>query len=87
VQAAYHVLHDQILEGSVVTLVARHDLVDFDTDVDGDQEEGVTLGVNFRPTEQTVFKLDWNRSWETARSGTEKDEGHDRVFFSFATYF
>ena len=86
-QAAYHILHDHLLEGSVVTLVARHDMVDFDSDVDGDKEEGVTLGINFRPTEETVFKLDWNRSWETARGGTEKDNGHDRVFFSFATYF
>lgn len=86
-EADYHVLHDRFLDGSVVTLVVRHDLVDYDTDVDGDQEEGLTLGVNFRPTEKTAFKLDWNRTWRTARGATEKDDGRDRVFFSFATYF
>lgn len=86
-EADYHVLHDRFLDGSVVTLVVRHDLVDYDTDVDGDQEEGLTLGVNFRPTEETAFKLDWNRTWRTARGAVEKDDGRDRVFFSFATYF
>jgi hypothetical protein len=86
-QASWHVLHDRLLEGSVVTLVARGDVMDFDTDVDGDEQEGLTLGVNFRPTEETVFKLDWNRSWTTARDMTERGDGEDRVFFSFATYF
>ncbi|HPF35737.1 MAG TPA: hypothetical protein P5571_12700 [Candidatus Krumholzibacteria bacterium] len=86
-EAAYHVLHDRFLAGSVVTLVVRHDLVDYDTDVDGDQEQGLTLGANFRPTEETAFKLDWTRTWSTARGATEKDDGRDRVFFSFATYF
>jgi len=86
-QASWHVLHDRILDGSVVTLVARGDMMDFDTDVDGDEQQGVTLGVNFRPTEETVFKLDWNRSWDTARGATERSDGEDRVFFSFATYF
>ena len=32
--------------------------MDYDTDVDGDQASAVTLGVNFRPTEESVFKLD-----------------------------
>ncbi len=86
-QAALHVLHDRFLEGSVVTLVLRGDAVDFDSDVDGDTTEGVTCGVNFRPTEETVFKLDWNRSWTTGRAMTERSDGDDRMFFSFATYF
>lgn len=86
-EAGYHVLRDRFLDGSVITLVVRHDLVDYDTDTDGDQEEGLTLGVNFRPTEETAFKLDWNRTWTTARGATAKDDGRDRVFFSFATYF
>ena len=61
-QVNYHVLHDKLLQGSVVTLVARGDWMDSDSDLEGDSEEGFTLGVNFRPTEETVFKLDWNRS-------------------------
>jgi len=86
-QFGYHVLHDRLLKGSVVTLVVRHDMIDYDTDLDGDLDEGITFGVNFRPTEDTVFKLDWNRTWLTARDQTERNDGHDRVFFSFATYF
>ncbi len=86
-QAGWHVLHDAVMDGSLFTLVTRWDAVDFDTAVDGDAETGLTFGVNFRPTEETVFKLDWNRTWTTARGATESGDGEDRVFFSFATYF
>jgi hypothetical protein len=85
-QANYHILHDKLLQGSVVTLVARGDWVDYDTDRDGDAEEGLTLGVNFRPTEETVFKLDYNWKWVTPAEG-EKGDSEGLFFFSFATYF
>jgi len=85
-QANYHLLHDRFLDGSVVTLVVRGDWMDYDTDVDGDSETGLTLGANFRPTEETAFKLDWNRTTKTDVFG-EKGDGQDRIFFSFATYF
>lgn len=87
VQTSWHIMHDRLLDGSVVTLTARGDVMDFDSDIDGDKEEGLTLGVNLRPTEETVFKLDWNRSWTTARNSTEQGDGEDRISFSFATYF
>jgi len=85
-QANWHVLHDRLLQGSVVTLVARGDWIDYDTDRDGDAEEGPTLGANFRPTEETVFRLDytWNRQTPV---GGEKGDARGRFFFSFATYF
>lgn len=85
-QANYHVLHDALMAGSVVTLVARGDWIDYDTDADGDSEEGVTLGVNFRPTEETAFKLDYNWSWATPAGG-EQGDAEGRLFFSFASYF
>ena len=85
-QANYHLLHDVFLNGSVVTLVARGDWVNFDTDRDGDSEEGFTLGANFRPTEETVFKFDYNWTWATPLAG-EKGDAANRFFFSFATYF
>ncbi len=85
-QVNYHLLHDAVLEGSVFTAVVRGDWVDFDTDQDGDCEEGVTLGLNFRPTEETVFKMDYNWAWHTPVAG-EKDDAEGRFFFSFATYF
>jgi len=85
-QLNYHVLHDALMNGSVVTLVARGDWVDYDTDRDGDTEDGFTLGANFRPTEETVFKLDYNWSRTTPVAG-ERGDTKGRFFFSFATYF
>ncbi len=85
-QANYHLLHDTFLNGSVVTLVARGDWVDYDTDRDGASEDGLTLGVNFRPTEETVFKFDYNWTWLTPVAGDQAD-AVNRFFFSFATYF
>ena len=86
VQANWHVLHDKLLPGSVVTLVARGDWVDYDSDNDGDAEEGVTIGANFRPTEETVIRVDHN--WRKATPpGGEKGDAEGRLFLSFATYF
>jgi len=85
-QANWHVLHDRLLAGSVVTLVARGDWVDYDSDRDGDAEEGVTLGVNFRPTEETVLRLDHNWRKVTPPAGS-KGEAQGTLYFSFATYF
>jgi hypothetical protein len=85
-QVNYHLLLDAAMVGSVFTLVARGDWIDFDTDQNGDSEEGLTLGLNFRPTEETVFKADYNWSWHTPSDG-EKGDAEGRFFFSFATYF
>ena len=85
-QVNYHLLHDAALAGSVFTAVARVDWIDYDTDQDGDTEEGFTLGLNFRPTEETVFKMDYNWAWQTPVGG-EKGDAEGRFFFSFATYF
>jgi hypothetical protein len=85
-QVNYHVLHDKLLQGSVVTLVARGDWMDFDRDIAGDAEDGITLGVNFRPTEETVFKFDYNWTWKTDTMD-ERSDAANRFFFSLATYF
>jgi hypothetical protein len=86
-QVNWHVLYDRLLPGSVVTLVARADALDYDTDVDGDQATALTLGVNFRPTEESVFKLDYAWSRTTARGAGDSTEAPGRLFFSVATYF
>jgi hypothetical protein len=85
-QVNWHLLHDALMAGSVFTVVARGDWIDFDTDTGGDAEEGLTLGANFRPTEETVFKLDYSWTSGTPPLG-EKDAAVGRLFFSFATYF
>lgn len=85
-QVNYHILHDKLMAGSVVTLVVRGDWVDYDTDNSGDSEDGITFGANFRPTEETVFKFDYNLKKSTPLDGA-KGEAKGRFFFSLATYF
>ena len=63
----------------------RVDYVDFDTQRPGQSTGQVSLGVNFRPTQDSVLKLDFVR-------GRTRDEfnivgDHAFVLFSLATYF
>jgi hypothetical protein len=64
---------------------ARVDAVDFDSDRNGDSVRQVTVGINFRPTEDTAFKLDYLRG--RSRDPFENASDHAGVQFSVATYF
>jgi hypothetical protein len=64
---------------------ARWDYVDFDTGVVGTSTAQVSVGLNFRPTMDSVLKLDFVR-------GRGRDEfnnlgEHAYLLFSLATYF
>ena len=80
------------LEGAVSDLprsyfetVVRFDRVDFDRDLKGDDVRKWTLGVNFRPTSESVFKLDYFKSWSHDRFNVlARGAG---ILFSVATYF
>ncbi len=87
-QGNYHIIADRLLQGSVFTLVARYDYVDFalSGDLDDAVQDRITLGVNFRPVEDTVFKLDWGFNWETPSGGARARQG-SLLAFSVATYF
>lgn len=68
------------LEESTFTLVFRMEHLELD---DTRTERG-TIGINFRPIEETVFKFDYQINWE--------DWSHNRVrndtfLFSLASYF
>lgn len=70
---------------SSFALKLRMDYVDFDADLDGSSSAQVTTGVNFRPTRDSVFKLDYVR-------GRGRDEFNNRaehafILASLATYF
>ena len=70
---------------SIFALKARFDYVDFDTDVRGTSIAQITAGVNFRPTPDSVIKLDYVR-------GRGRDEfnnlgQHAFLLASLATYF
>lgn len=64
---------------------ARLDVVDFDTGLPGDGLRRLTLGVNFRPTVETAFKLNYFRGW--ARDRFNNPELSAGLLFSVATYF
>lgn len=88
-QAAWHFLPGKVsgLPNSIFTAVARYDQVDFDTDDEGDRVRRLTLGGNFRITEDTALKADMSRSWTLARGDSEEGDGVDAFRFSVATYF
>ncbi len=73
------------LPNSKLTGVVRYGAVDFDTDVDGDSQQRLTLGLNLRPEEDTVFKLDYQYNW--LRDGFNIEARSAAVLFSAATYF
>lgn len=73
------------LPKSVFTGVVRAGTVDFDADAAGDSHRRLTLGLNFRPGEDTVFKLDYRRDRE--RDPFNNEERGAAFLFSVATYF
>lgn len=71
--------------GSVFTAKLRLDRVDFDTEAVGQHVEQVSVGLNFRPTSESVIKLDLVRGREFDRFNNRAD--FLRLLASFATYF
>ncbi|HSA55324.1 MAG TPA: hypothetical protein VLE53_06445 [Gemmatimonadaceae bacterium] len=67
------------------TAKLRFDRIDLDTGVIGDDVTQVSVGVNFRPTSDSVIKLDLVRGRSHDRFNNASD--HARLLASFATYF
>ena len=65
--------------------VTRLDRVDLDADLEGDSQMRLTLGLNFRPTQESVFKLNYLYNW--ARNRFHVKGAGAGVLFSVATYF
>lgn len=73
------------LPRSVFEAKARLDYVDFDRDIPGDDGWRVSAGINFRPTSDTAFKLDYFRGRGHDRFNNPADRAG--ILFSAATYF
>jgi hypothetical protein len=73
------------LPTSAFALKARAESVDFDADLDGDDLRQASGGVNFRPTEDTVVKLEYVRGRTRDRFAVPTDFA--RLLLSVATYF
>ena len=73
------------LPRSHFTGMVRYGLVDFDADIDGDSQRRLSLGLNFRPEEEAVFKVDYQRNWQ--RDAFDNLVRGAAFLFSAATYF
>ena len=63
----------------------RLDYVDFDADHVGQETRQISLGLNFRPTQDSVLKLDYVRG--RSRDEFNSPSDHAFILFSLATYF
>ena len=86
-QGMYRFLEGRIaaLPASRFAAVLRYDVVDFDLATDGDSGKRVTFGVNFRPTDDTVFKVDYQHNWIRDPFNTQVRAA--AILFSVASYF
>ena len=73
------------MPSSSFAVKARFDYVDFDSDAAGQETRQVSLGLNFRPTQDTALKFDYVRGRSRDEFNTAAD--HAFVLFSLATYF
>jgi hypothetical protein len=73
------------LPHSIFTATLRYDHVDFDLDTKGDAQQKFTVGLNFRPTEDTVFKLNYVHSRTTDPVPITVPGA--AILFGVATYF
>ena len=73
------------IPASVFALKARVDMVDFDTDMIGQSTSQLSVGVNFRPTQDSVVKLDYVRGRGRDRFNNPRE--HAFLLASVATYF
>ena len=89
VQGNYHFGHGWIglFDRSVFTAVARWGAIDYDRDVAGDGATRLSLGLNWRPVEETAFKLSYDFDWALARGESDAGDSTDRIWFSLASYF
>lgn len=86
-QLAYHFGRGvlEFLPRSKFTVIVRHEFVDFDTAIEGDAVQRLTVGLNFRPGEDTVFKFDYHFQWQWDRVDVLEQSAGLRL--SVASYF
>jgi len=73
------------LPNSVFTGIFRYGRIDFDADAGGDSQRRLTFGLNFRPSEDSVFKLDYQR--DKSLDPLNNQVQGAALLFSAATYF
>jgi hypothetical protein len=75
----------ETMAGSYFSAGIRLDVIDLDTQIPGDDTRQITVGANFRPNAETVFKLNYVRGRTTDRFNVAAQSS--KLLFSVATYF
>ncbi len=93
VQANYHFLPQFLrrwapsyfTEASTFTAVVRWDQINTNSEFSDTKKERLTFGLNFRPVEDTVFKVDYQFNFEDGKNN--RNLRNDGLVLSVATYF
>jgi hypothetical protein len=71
-------------DASTFTAVVRWDQINTNSEFSDTKKERLTFGFNFRPVEDTVFKVDYQFNFEDGKNNRVKNDG---LVVSLATYF
>src|SRR5438128_6145586 len=71
-------------EASTFTAVVRWDSINTNSEFSDTKRERLTFGLNFRPIEDTVFKVDYQFNFEDGKNNRVRNDG---LVLSVATYF
>jgi hypothetical protein len=71
-------------EASTFTAVVRWDQINTNGEFSDNKKERLTFGLNFRPVEDTVFKVDYQFNFEDEKNNRIRNDG---LVLSVATYF
>ena len=71
-------------EASTFTAVVRWDSINTNSEFSDTKKERLTFGLNFRPVEDTVFKVDYQFNFEDGKNNRVRNDG---LVLSVATYF
>ena len=71
-------------EASTFTAVVRWDQINTNSEFSDTKRERLTFGLNFRPVEDTVFKVDYQFNFEDGKKNFIRNDG---LVLSVATYF
>lgn len=72
-------------ERSKLTASARYEWLDLDRHIQGDDRRRLTVGLNFRPVQDTALKLNYEQNW--VRDREDNLTRGVRIIFSLASYF
>jgi len=88
-QFNYHFLQGAVggFPNSTFTGIVRLEHLDLDADRDGNLQQRLSLGLNWRPIEQSAIKIDYQWNWLTPSGATTSLPPTNRLVASVATYF